>query len=220
MAADTRPPPRALIFDWDNTLVDNWISIHEAINATFAAMGHPPWTLAETRRNVRRSLRDSFPGMFGDRWEEARRVFYRHIAESHLETLKALPGAGETLAALAGAGLYLGVVSNKRGDLLRREAEHLGWDRHFGQIVGAADAAADKPAVAPVEMALAGSGIAPGEEVWFVGDAAIDIECARNAGCVAVLFGAAAGEADRLQALPPDLRLDELPELVNLVGRS
>jgi len=41
--------PRAVLFDWDNTLVDNWPTIHDALNATFAAMGHPAWTLAETR---------------------------------------------------------------------------------------------------------------------------------------------------------------------------
>ena len=47
--------PRAVLFDWDNTLVDNWPTIHDALNATFEAMGHPTWTLAETRERVRAS---------------------------------------------------------------------------------------------------------------------------------------------------------------------
>ena len=54
---------------------------------------------------------------------------------------------------------------------------------------------ADKPAVAPVEMALAGSGVARGPDVWFVGDTDIDMTCAVNAGCYTVLLrDRAAGE--------------------------
>jgi phosphoglycolate phosphatase len=68
-------PPRAVLFDWDNTLVDNWATITEAFNATLTAMGHRPWTIEETRARVRASLRDSFPKLFGERWEEAKRIY-------------------------------------------------------------------------------------------------------------------------------------------------
>ena len=66
------------------------------------------------------------------------------------------------------------------------------------------DAAEDKPAVAAVELALAGSGIPRGPAVWFVGDAAIDVECARNAGCTAVLMGEARPEMAGITAPQPD----------------
>lgn len=176
------PPPRAILFDWDNTLVDNWAAIHAALNVTFAAMGHEPWTLAETRARVRRSLRDSFPEMFGGRWMEARKIFYDTFAGVHLSHLAPMPDAGTTLAALARSGLYLAVVSNKTGGYLRAEARALGWDGYFARMVGATDAPADKPAPEPVHMALSGSGFAPGPEIWFVGDGAIDVQCARDAG--------------------------------------
>lgn len=185
---DTPPRPRAILFDWDNTLVDNWGAIHAALNSALSAMGQGTWTVAETRQRVRKSLRDSFPEMFGERWHEARDIFYRSFAASHLETLKPIDGAGELLAALAGEGLYLGVVSNKMGDYLRREADHLGWTGYFSRLIGAMDADQDKPAVAPVELALDGSGIQRSQEVWFVGDADIDIECAKNAGLTAVIL--------------------------------
>ena len=48
----------------------------------------------------------------------------------------------------------------------------------------------DKPAVAPVEMALAGSGVSRGADVWFVGDTDIDMICAVNAGCTPILLRA------------------------------
>ncbi|MHA1114191.1 MAG: HAD family hydrolase, partial [Alphaproteobacteria bacterium] len=187
--SETPPAPRAILFDWDNTLVDSWPPIHAAMNVTLEAMGHPIWTLDETRSRVRRSLREAFPDMFGARWEAARDIFYDSFRDHHLATLSARPGAEEMLADIADAGIYLGVVSNKTGAYLRREAAHLGWARYFGRLVGATDAARDKPAVEPVELALGDSGVSPGSQVWFVGDTAIDMLCARNAGCFAVLVG-------------------------------
>ena len=179
--------PKAIIFDWDNTLVDSWGVIHDAINATLGDFDMIKWTLAETQNRVAKSMRDSFPALFGDEWERAGEVFYGHFEAMHLDRLVPLPGAGDALAELAAADIYLGVVSNKTGKLLRAEAQQLGWDKHFGHIIGATDAARDKPAPDPVDMALGGSGINPGPDVWFVGDAQVDLECAVNAGCVPVL---------------------------------
>lgn len=181
--------PRAIIFDWDNTLVDSWGTIHDALNFLMAAMEKPLWTLAETRERVRLSLRDAFPAIFGERWEEARRIYMDRFQAIHLERLTALPGREAMLRALAADGHYLAVVSNKTGAVLRAEAEHIGWSPLFGSIVGAGDAHTDKPHCAPVELALKPSGIRPGPDVWFVGDTAVDMECAIAAGCVPVLLG-------------------------------
>jgi phosphoglycolate phosphatase len=193
ITADSAPPgrPRAVLFDWDNTLVDSWPIIHQALHEMFTAMGHTPWTLEESKARVRLSLRDSFPALFGTRWEEARRLYMAAFQAIHLERLAALAGVVELLDHLSETGCYLAVVSNKTGPVLRREAAHLGWTRYFARLVGAADAAADKPDPAPIRLALEGSGIAAGPEVWYVGDTAVDIECALNAGCVPVLLGPA-----------------------------
>ena len=37
--------PRAVIFDWDNTLVDSWVCIRESYNMTFRHFGMPEWSL-------------------------------------------------------------------------------------------------------------------------------------------------------------------------------
>lgn len=197
--------PKAVLFDWDNTLVDSWGTIHEALAATFLTMGHEPWTFEETRARVRQSLRDTFPKMFGDRWEEARDLYLRHFKAIHLDRLTPLLGAEALIEELAERGFWLGVVSNKTGPVLRREAARLGWDRHFRRLVGATDARADKPDPAVVELALDGSGILAGEEVWFVGDTGIDMECALGAGCVPVLVGPEPSDAEEFRRFPPRL---------------
>lgn len=195
--------PKAILFDWDNTLIDSWLIIHDALNFTFAAHGKPSWSLKNTRLRVRKSLRDSFPDIFGDQWKQAADTFYGRFDAIHLDMLSPIQGISEMLAELAGLGIYLGVVSNKRGQYLRREAVHLGWDMHFGKLVGALDADTDKPSPQPVDMALAGSGIDAGPHVWFVGDADIDMECAFNAGLKGVLLRPEAPGTDEFRDHPP-----------------
>ena len=197
-------PPRALVFDWDNTLVDSWGTIHDALNFLMEAMERPLWTIEETRERVRLSLRDAFPTIFGDRWEEARQIYIDRFRAIHLDRLTPLPGCEAMLRTLAADGHYLAVVSNKTGAVLRSEAAHLGWSSFFGSIVGAGDCHADKPHCAPVELALQPSGIKPGSDVWFVGDTAVDMECALASGCVPVLFGASAS-SDEFTQFPPVL---------------
>jgi phosphoglycolate phosphatase len=211
-------PPSALLFDWDNTLVDSWGTIHHAYNATLQAMGRPLWTLEETRARARRSARDSFPALFGDRAREAVKIFYRAFEARHLDHLVPYPGAERMLECLTEIGCYVAVVSNKRGDLLRREAEVLGWQRHFRRLVGATDAALDKPAVEAVDLALNGSGIVAGPEVWFVGDTDVDMVCAHNADCVAVLLRAKPPDTGEFAEAPPRLHVISCTALAELVS--
>lgn len=211
------PPPRAVLFDWDNTLVDSWLCIQESYNMTFRHFGLPEWSLEETKVNVAKSLRDSFPSLFGDRWEEAKDVFYRSFEAIHMAHLRPLPSAEAMLAELAGQGIYLAVVSNKRGSFLRAEVETLGWTRFFGALVGATDAEADKPHPAPVHMALAPGALTPNPRVWFVGDAAIDMECGLASGCTPVLMRLDPPRSGEFDSHPPVCHLAGCDAIVALV---
>lgn len=193
------PYPTAVIFDWDNTLVDNWGTIAEALNHALVADGQQPWTLEEVKQRAMLALRDSFPIWFGDRWEKAREVFYEKFLAIHLDYLKPLPFADELLQFLRASDIPLFIVSNKRGDVMRQEVAHLGWQDRFVTCVGSYDAPRDKPFPDPVELALAKSNLMIGNNsIWFVGDTAVDIECARATGCTPVLIHNVA-EARHLQ---------------------
>ncbi|PPR25563.1 MAG: Phosphoglycolate phosphatase [Alphaproteobacteria bacterium MarineAlpha10_Bin3] len=209
--------PKALIFDWDNTLVDTWPVIHAALFETFTAMGQTPWTLAETRLRVRLSMRESFPILFGDRWTAAREIFYEAYERVHLDRLVACEGAGAVLSGLHNAGFYLAVISNKTGRYLRAEALHLGWDGYFGQVIGAGDAPRDKPAPDPVSLALEGSGVAAGGQVWMVGDSGVDMEIAHATGLVPVLLRGGTPAAGEFDAYPPSLHVADCRGLLDMV---
>lgn len=212
------PRPRAILFDWDNTLVDSWLCIQEAYNRTFRHFGMAEWSLEDTRTSVARSLRDTFPEMFGERWTEAKDIFYQSFEAIHLSHLRPLPGAQDMLLDLRARGVYLAVVSNKRGQYLRKEVETLGWSGIFGALVGAADAEQDKPAAAPVHLALRSAPVAAGPDVWFVGDAGVDLECAVNAGCVPVLIRPEPPRPGEFSSHPPRYYLERCQSMTALMA--
>lgn len=218
MSPDNLQKPKAIIFDWDNTLVDSWAIIFDALNFTLATFDKDPWTMEETRIRVRKSLRDSFPALFGDDWQEAADVFYGRFDDIHISRISPIDGAAEMLSDLSQQGIYLGVVSNKRGEYLRKEARHLGWDQHFTKLVGALDAKNDKPAVDPVELALSECTHKRGQDVWFVGDADIDMECAINAELAPVLLRPEPPEPEEFVKHPPICHIVDCLALSKLVA--
>lgn len=181
--------PKAILFDWDNTLADTWPTIYQAMHHTFETFGKTPWTLEETKQNVHRSMKDAFPIIFGNQAEDAGKIYQSYFRAHHLEELLPLPNAESVLDYLHDTSIFLSVVSNKTGINLRKEIDHLQWGHYFDSIVGASDAARDKPAPDPVHKALHGSGIEPGEHVWFIGDSITDMECAHNTGCLPLYLG-------------------------------
>ena len=188
--------PRALIFDWDNTLVDSWEAISLAINDVRGHFGKSKWTPDEIKANCTRAARDSFPEWFGDDWQKAYDYYYRRFDEVRKKSkIQALPGADKLLRWLKVQSIPAFVVSNKRGEYLRLEAAMLAWQDLFAAIVGAQDAARDKPERDPVDLALGKAGLAPHTDIWFAGDSSVDVQCARNAGCTPVFIGDTAAGA-------------------------
>lgn len=217
-AGQANARPKAILFDWDNTLIDSWPVIHDALNATLTNFGLAPWTIDQTQKRVRQSLRDSFPGLFGKRWVEAGDFFYERFSAIHLEKLHPFPDAKPMLDGLMQLGVYLGVISNKKGDFLRREVNYLGWNGYFGGLVGAMDANKDKPAAEPVDLALMGSGVARGGGVWIAGDADIDIQCAINAGCIPVLLRQEPPQDGEFNAHKPFCHFSRHLDLLNYIS--
>ena len=101
---------------------------------------------------------------------------------------------------------------------MRKEARHLGWDRHFSKLIGALDAENDKPSTKPVAMALADFPLKEGPEIWFVGDADIDMECAVNAGLAPVLLRNEAPMPNEFENHSPVYHIEDCLTLSKCVG--
>lgn len=189
-ALKTLKKPKAVIFDWDNTLVDTWPLIHRAINATMIAMDKEEWSLKRVKDNVHKSMRESFPEIFGDNWQKAGDVYRNSYRSMHLEDLTLLPSALGLINKLQEKNILQMIVSNKIGITLRKEVKKLGIADKFFSIIGSTDASQDKPHRAPLDLALIASDInLEKDHVWFVGDTVADIECAYGANCQPIIFG-------------------------------
>jgi phosphoglycolate phosphatase len=190
--------PQAILFDWDNTLVDTWPVIHEALTYSFVQMGKNPWDLAETKKKVHRSMRDAFPEIFGDEWEKAADLYQSYFRKIHLDRIKSLEFSEQMLENLRkNNDLWIGVVSNKKGDNLRKEVNHLKWEKYFDVVVGAQDALLDKPFKEPILHALINSNILPSEQVILVGDSVTDLECAENSAISSILYSSERDEVEK-----------------------
>ncbi len=210
--------PKAILFDWDNTLANTWPVIHAALSDTLSMMGHAPWPIEKTKNTIHRSMRDYFPELFGADWEKAGTFYQQSYRRFRTEMLEPLPEAGTLLELLLkDHSIYVAVVSNKIGTSLREEISHLSWGHYFSKAIGAQDADDDKPAVAPVRLALEGSGVVSGRDVWFIGDSVSDMECAHNAGCVPVFFGDGNPLDMKYQHCPPATHVKNHRELIGLL---
>jgi phosphoglycolate phosphatase len=208
--------PQAIIFDWDNTLVDSWGRIAQAANATRVNFGYPEWDMARIKENSNLSARESFPQWFGDRWQEAMDFFYARYSELQQQGLTPAQGSQELLRWLNEQNVPLCVVSNKNGKHLRHEAAALEWDIYFLSIVGAGDALRDKPAREHADHALTLAGLVPGPHIWFVGDSEADIVCGRNTGCTPVLIGT----SDKARELKVNTYVPDCEALLGLLTKA
>jgi phosphoglycolate phosphatase len=142
-------------------------------------------------------MRESFPEIFGDNWQEAGEIYKNSYRAIHLG-IQFLPNALALIDELEKMNILAFVVSNKIGLTLRKETAAIGIDKKFFAIVGSQDASYDKPDKSPVELALMGSDLDPKkDEIWFVGDTIADVECAYNSACKPIIYGAAPGEISK-----------------------
>jgi phosphoglycolate phosphatase len=196
--------PKAIIFDWDNTLANTWPLIQGAIDETMIKMGKEPWGLQRVKDNVHKSMRESFPEIFGADWEKAGEIYKNSYRSMNLNKLNFLPYALNLIDAIERKGIIQFVVSNKMGPTLRKEAENLEVSKKFFALVGAGDAVADKPSRHPVELALIGSDLDPAkDDIWFIGDTVTDLECAYNSGCRPIIIGSS--KSDISKTIPQEM---------------
>jgi phosphoglycolate phosphatase len=181
------PAPKAVIFDWDNTLVDSHPIMVRSLQSTLQKLGVSPVTKELVNANMHRSLRDYFPEVFGRDWEIAKKYYYEFYHQFS-DKISPLPNAERLLILLKKHNIPSLIVSNKGGPRLREEISSLKWDKYFIEAVGATDLQEDKPSKLPVIHVLNKINMKPNENIWFVGDTIADIDCAYNSNCLPILF--------------------------------
>ncbi len=211
---------RALVFDFDGTLVDASIPICRAFNAALERFGARPVQEERIRKLIGRPLKDMFPVMVPDAQPddiEQLIEYYREVFRPLAARLsKPMPGL-EPMLAHFHPDMKLGIATSRMSDgaQLILGAMHL-LDR-FEVIVGLQDVQNAKPHPEPVLKVLETLDIAPGQAV-MVGDVPADMQAGKTAGTHTVGMISALHPDTRLVEAGADAVIRSLDELIPMVS--
>jgi len=211
--------PRLVVFDLDGTLTDSLGDIAASVNETLVEAYGEGGRLSQSavrgfvgggaRQLVERCL-----AALGRDSADVGRVFERFLTiyGSRLtETTRLFPGMAEALDRI-GASARLAVLTNKPGGMSRTIISDLGLAERFIAVVGGDDLKTKKPDPEGLLQIAAQAGVRA-EETALVGDSAVDIRTARNAGVLAVgvLWGY---DPEGVVREKPDVVVEEPRELI------
>jgi phosphoglycolate phosphatase len=218
---------KLLIFDLDGTLIDSRLDLIHSVNAMLRHLGRPelPGDVIATYVGdgapmlVRRALGDPEDESSVRRALEYFLTYYR---EHKLDHTHPYPGIPETLARIRqgrnGHPRSMAVLSNKPVNPSRAIVEALGMKDFFAQVYGGNSFPTKKPDPLGAQKLLEELVCTPHETV-MIGDSANDVLTGRNAGLwtVGVNYGLA---PQTLDLIPPDVRVDTVQELAEVLGSS
>lgn len=217
-------------FDLDGTLVDTAAEIAEAANAALRAHGIAPRPLAEITDLIGAGTRALMLGLLARCFLERPALVERVQPEAVLASFdehyaittgsSAVPYAGckETLSQLQRAGVRLACVTNKEARHARRVLQLTRLDGYFDLVIGGDSLPEKKPHGSVLRHAASALGVSIGR-VAHVGDSAIDVAAARNAGVSAwaVPYGYNGGAP--ISEAKPDRVFETLPQVAEHVLR-
>jgi phosphoglycolate phosphatase len=186
--------PKAIVFDFDLTLVDSRAGIASchAYAMRELALPEADRKVAEATAMIGLPAQTVFATLFpGSDQAEAYVSLYQVRADEIMTaSTSLLPGARETIEALLAQSLRLGIVSTKLRARVEEFLQREGLFSSFETIIGPEDVPSYKPEPEGLILALERLGV-PASEALYVGDTLIDAETARRAGVpfVAVLSG-------------------------------
>jgi phosphoglycolate phosphatase len=209
-----------LIFDLDGTLIDSKLDLAHAVNATRAHMGMEPLEFERVYSYVGNGAPVLIRRALGEHATEAEveeglEFFLEYYREHALDYTRLYPGVKESLHRLSAAGKRLAVLTNKPVRMSKFILQGLGVAEHFFQIYGGNSFDFKKPNPIGVETLMREAAI-PRERTMMVGDSAVDVGTANNAGVMScgVTYGF---QPETLIDPKPDLLVDRIEELVDWV---
>lgn len=207
-----------VVFDLDGTLVDSYEALRLSINHTRSRWDRSPLELGAVKAMVGDGLGVLLERVFApdDVPSDATQVFEEHYDTVCCEASRLLDGVADTVARLHGAGARMAVCTNKPTSFSVKIVAHLGLEPYFDAVVGPDLAGARKPDGKHLAVAIEHAG-GRRETTLFVGDMAIDVAAARNAGVDVAVIPTGAVDADTLRASNADYLLERFADLEAIV---
>lgn len=178
----TQKPLRAILFDWDGTLLDSFHADANAYKQMFRALG-VSWNFTRLSQHYSPDWHNVYRAAHlpPKRWAEADRL-WRHFYCSERPQLQI--GARHVLQILA-QRFRLGLVSSGSSLRVRSQIRAFGLEPFFAVSVFGDQVPHRKPHPLPLQLAMRRLGFEPSCCI-YVGDAPEDVQMARRAGVAVV----------------------------------
>jgi phosphoglycolate phosphatase len=209
-----------LIFDLDGTLIDSKLDLAHSVNAARAHLGLAPIENDRVYSYVGDGAlvlieRALGPQASSEQVQQALEYFYAYYREHMLDYTTLYPGVREALDRLRDEGVRMAVLTNKPVRFSQGIIDGLGLAGHFLRVYGGNSFPAKKPDPMGAETLIREAGITR-EGTLMIGDSAVDVRTARNAGivCCGVTYGF---QPETLEQEPPDFLFDSMSEVAAMV---
>jgi phosphoglycolate phosphatase len=214
---------QAVVFDLDGTLIDSLEDIADAMNRALQDLGYPGYPTDDYRMFVgsglARLVERTLPAGVGRQVQQGCAERFREIyRETCNAKTRAYDGVPQLLQALTERGIRLAVLSNKPHSFTVACVEHQLADVPFDVVLGQQDGIPHKPDPTGALQIADQLSTVP-RQCLFLGDTAVDMQTARNAGMFPV--GALWGFRDRDELLEggAEVLIERPGELLTLVTR-
>lgn len=209
-----------ILFDLDGTLVDTKDFIFAAFTKTF----HKFLPQHELSQNELQSflgptLRQSYGKYFSGEQLDEVIAFHRtwESQDSHQSNvIKEIPHVRETLQFLKDQQYDIGVVSNKRAEMVRMNLKQFSLDSYIEVIVGSEDVDIAKPN--PMGLMKACELLHRShDDMVYVGDTPSDIKTCKNMGAYSVAFVMDEHRAKEMIKEKPCIFITDMKELIGII---
>lgn len=184
-----RTRPAAVVFDLDGTLLDTMTLAPAAYVDTIRALGGPAVSASDIIAAWHLGPTPAVLAHFLDRVVTADDLehFYHHF-EAAVASARPFPGVSEMVEALGRAGYRLAIFTSATRRAAVRMLATAGLAAYFPTMICGDEVRRPKPAPDGLRLACRQLTVATGETA-YVGDADVDLDCARAAGALAIHAG-------------------------------
>lgn len=206
-----------VLFDLDGTLVNTYELIIQSFLATFKQFGFTHLTREDCIPFIGPPLYETFSSVAPEKADEMVKFYRQFNQAKHDELVTEFNGVYETVQALAENDFKLAIVSTKMRDTVLKGLEKTKLKQFFPVIITLDEVENAKPHPEPLVKAM-DLLKADRERTLMVGDSSHDIKGAHNAGVKSVGVTWSIKGEDYIKKLQPDYVINEMPDLLSIVG--
>ncbi|MDQ5809826.1 MAG: HAD-IA family hydrolase [Actinomycetota bacterium] len=209
---------RAVLFDFDGTLVDTTELIYQSMrHAAGEVLGREDLPREVLLANVGQPLPRQMELLDAERAEALLESYRLHNNEHHDSLIGEFPGVEGSLARLRSGGVKIAVVTSKRLPSVEMALKRF---PRLGEVVDSfvtmEDTEEHKPHPGPLLKGLELLGV-PKEEAAYVGDSPFDVAAAKAAGVKSVAVSWGAFSEDTLRSAEPDHLVPDVDSAIDVL---